>query len=186
MLFGYVAELKLLEEIEGVAGVNGTPTKPDDHDREEKYDWKVDYKGKELTFESKSLQSKTVEFAEPHSDRWDKMAPKFGGQPPEDGFWYGKAQVDASDRRPVTFPDGSTKETTLLLRGDFDILAINLFEFGQEWKFIYARNEDLKGSTYGGYSDYEQKHLLASMQDATWPPCEPYTADLHSILDAHI
>jgi len=186
MLFGYVAELKLLEEIEKVKGVNGTPKKPDDHDREEKYDWKVNYKGQELTFESKSLQTKTVEFVNPGSKRWNGMEERFDGDPPEDGFWFGRAQVDASDRRPVTFPDGSRQETTLLLTGDFDILAINLFAFGKGWNFIYAKNEDLKTSSYGGYSDYEQQHLIASMQDATWPPCDPYTPDLREILEDHV
>jgi hypothetical protein len=186
MLFGYVAELKLLEEIEGVEGVRGTPSKPDDHDREEKYDWKVDYKGRELTFESKSLQTKTVEFIEPGTDKWHELLTRFSGRPPEDGFWYGRAQVDASDRRPVTLPDGSSRETTLLLKGDFDILAVNLFAFGEGWKFVYAKNEDLKKSSYGEYSDYEQEHLIASMQDATWPPFEPYTSNLKKILEDHV
>ena len=43
------------------------------------------------------------------------------------------AQVDASDKREVTFPNGTTLATTCLLPGKFDILAVNLFEFVQEW-----------------------------------------------------
>ena len=43
------------------------------------------------------------------------------------GRMEGRCQVDASDKRVVTLPDGSEVETTCLLAGKFDILAINLF-----------------------------------------------------------
>ena len=43
--------------------------------------------------------------------------------------WKGKAQVDASDRREVVLPDNSRVTTTCLLKGEFDILAINVFAF---------------------------------------------------------
>jgi hypothetical protein len=45
--------------------------------------------------------------------------------------WQGKAQVDASDSRTISLPDGSTMKTTCLLRGEFDILAVNCFAFGE-------------------------------------------------------
>ena len=46
--------------------------------------------------------------------------------------WIGKAQVDASDRREIVLPDNSRVTTTCLLKGEFDILAVNVFAFGRE------------------------------------------------------
>lgn len=95
MVLGYVAELKLERLWLDRPGITDV-VKPDDHDRRRKGDRVVYYKGRKFTFESKSLQTKTV-------------------QPTEDG-WIGKAQVDASDRRLVSLPDGSEIPTTCLLR----------------------------------------------------------------------
>lgn len=97
--------------------------KDDDHDRKKKGDRRIVYKGKTLTIEVKSLQT--------------AMARRTG--PNE---WTGKAQVDGSDRRIIKFPDGTELNTTLLLKGEFDLLAVNCFAFGEEWKFAFAKNKD--------------------------------------------
>lgn len=88
----------------------------------------VTYQGHRFVVESKSLHT--------HSIR------------KEGDVWLGKAQCDASDRRSVTFADGSTLETTCLLAGEFDILAVNLFAFQDEWRFVFAKNSELPRSTY--------------------------------------
>ena len=65
-----------------------TLTKDDDHDRSRKGDLRITYKGHEFIVESKSLQTarnKTL----------------------DDGTFAGVSQVDPSDRRTVTLPDGS-------------------------------------------------------------------------------
>ena len=63
----------------------------------------------------------------------------------------GTSQCDASDRRKVQFSDGTTLETTCLLTGEFDILAVNLFAFEGQWRFVFAKNADLPRSTYRKY-----------------------------------
>ena len=162
MILGYVAELKLEQLWLGRPGVTNI-VKPDDHDRRSKGDRDVHYKGRKFTFESKSLQTKTV-------------------RQTEDG-WIGRAQVDASDRRPVRFPDGSELTTTCLLRGNFDILAVNVFEFFQEWRFVFAKNAELPASSYRGYTEYQRKHLLATMVDVSWPPRPPFRAEPFTLMD---
>jgi hypothetical protein len=42
--------------------------------------------------------------------------------------------------------------TTNLVVGGFDLLAINLFEFGAEWRFAFAKNRDLPRSTFRKYT----------------------------------
>ncbi|HRQ39311.1 MAG TPA: restriction endonuclease [Chloroflexota bacterium] len=164
MLLGYVAELKLKELVTSLPGVSYT-MKFDDHDRKKKGDLYIIYQGKAFDLESKSLQSNMI--------KWDEQKKR----------WMGKAQVDASDRRTISLPDGSTLTTTLLLRGEFDILAVNCYAFEQRWRFVFARNSDLPSSTYASYTEYQQKFLVASLIPVTWPPEPPFYANLNGLLD---
>ena len=68
------------------------------------------------------------------------------------GRYRGLFQCDASDKRKVEFPDGSTLETTNLLFGEFHILAAGLFAFRQKWDFGFALNSDLPASSNVGLS----------------------------------
>lgn len=163
MLFGYVAERKFHELFLNHPEVVDAK-KDDDHDRTKKGDRRIMYKGKSLTIEVKSLQTKTV-------------------QRREDGTWRGKAQVDASDKRTITFPDKTTLDTTLLLRGEFHLLAVNCFAFGQGWRFAFAKNSDLPRSTWATYTDIQREQLIASLIEVTWPPQPPFTVDPFKLLD---
>ena len=164
MVFGYAAEVKF-RRIFLADRPDITSVKDDDHDRKKKGDRRLQYNGREIVVEVKSLQTKTVEY---DADRQ---------------LWTGGAQVDGSDRRVVTFDDGSTLNTTLLLRGQFDILAVNCFSFGNEWKFAFALNKDLATSTYRRYNEEQKANLIASMQYLTWPPAPPFTEDWDEILE---
>ena len=162
MLLGYVAEQKLRElwlsgsEIEYIG-------KSDDHDRGNKGDHVIEYRGRRFVVESKSLQSRMVE--------------KIGDT------WRGRAQVDASDRRSITLEDGNRLETTLLMVGEFDVLSVNCFAFEQKWNFVFAKNSDLPRSSYGRYPRQVRAQLLASLVPVSWPPEPPFTADLFEVLD---
>lgn len=164
MLLGYVAEHKLKHLMTSIPGVQFLE-KPDDHNRKKKGDLIVIYKDRAFVIESKSLQKNMVKF--------DK----------ETGRWSGKAQVDGSDRRDVTLPDGSILNTTLLLRGEFDILAVNCFEFGGTWRFCFARNRELPYSTSKKYTEMQQKALISSLVAIAWPPVAPFSDKLLPLLD---
>jgi hypothetical protein len=163
MLLGYVAEYKLRSLwFTGRADITHA-VKYDDHNRKKKGDLVVAYKGRPFVIESKSLQT--------HSIR------------KEGELWVGKAQCDASDRRTVTFTDGSTLETTCLLAGQFDILAVNLFSFENKWRFVFAKNGDLPRSTYKKYTSQQQSKLLASLVPVSWPPQPPFRDEPFSLMD---
>ena len=165
MVLGYLAEMKL-ERLWLSDPRFSEVSKHDDHDRAHHNDRVAVYKGRGFTLESKSLQTATIQ------------------RTPEG--WIGKAQVDASDRREVAFSDGSVVSTTCLLRGDFDVLAVNLFAFGDEWRFSFVKNSDLPASRYSRYTEYQRQHLLATMVDVSWPPRPPFRADLFELLDEMI
>ena len=162
MLLGYAAEQKLRtlwlsgDEIDYLG-------KSDDHDRLHKGDHVVEYRGLQFTVESKSLQSRMIK--------------------KEAGIWRGKAQVDASNRRTITLPDGTQVETTLLMVGEFDVLAVNCFAFEQKWNFAFAKNSDLPTSSYSRYTRRVRDQLLASLVPVSWPPEPPFTDDLFEILN---
>lgn len=148
MLFGYAAEVKLRQYIARNELVTGIE-KDDDHDRKKKGDLRIAFKGREFVIETKSLQTNSIR--------------------KDDNEFFGKAQCDASDRREVTLPDGSTVNTTCLLVGEFDVLAINVFGFFDEWQFVFALNKDLPRSTFRRYTPEQRKHLLATLVPVAWP-----------------
>lgn len=167
MLMGHVAERKLQMMVREVPGVS-LLAKPDDHNRMRKGDLHIAYKGKEFRIESKSLQTNTISYSS------------------EEGVWRGKAQVDASDRRSVLLENGQSLQTTLLKRGEFDILAVNCFAFGNGWRFVFAKNEDLPTSSYAQYPEEVRNQLIASLVSIEYPPRLPFVADIHELLDAMI
>ncbi len=162
MILGYLAELKL--EKLWLSGDNvSNVTKHDDHDRKKKGDRVIQYRGQEFIFESKSLQTTMIKKT-------------------EEG-WSGKAQVDASDRREITLPDGSKITTTCLVKGEFDILAVNVFAFAEKWRFIFAKNSELPTSAYRKYSEYHRQHLLATLVTVHWPPKPPFRDEPFTLMN---
>jgi len=163
MLFGYLTEYKVQKLLASDPRVTDM-MRPDDHDRTQKADLIFGYKGHKVKVEVKSLQTNTVTH--------------------KGGIWRGKVQCDASDKRPIPLPDGSTVETTLLAVGEFDMLAAGLFHFGNEWRFSFARNGDLPRTSSGKYSAQQCQFLIKSMVAVSWPPVPPLYEDPFAILDS--
>jgi len=173
MVFGYVAEpiLKKMWFEKPPAEYLG---KHDDHNRMLKGDLQVRYKGEIFDIECKSLQTKTV---------W------------KDGeVWRGQSQVDGSDKsgRIITIvdPDEAGNEpqvinvqSTLLVYEEFDILAVNIFAFFNEWKFVFAKNSDLPHSDDTQYPEEIRKRLIKSMVHVSWPPEGIFRDEPFSLID---
>jgi hypothetical protein len=128
------------------------------------------YREQNIRIEVKSLQTNSIRYI--HSASSDS-----------EGYQQAKVQVDASDRREVTFPNGETLSTTCLLVGDFDLLAVNLFAFENKWHFAFAKNDDLPRSKYKKYSEDQRQFLLASAVTITWPLRPPFYEDPLKLLD---
>lgn len=164
MLLGYVAELKLKELISVLPEISYT-YKFDDHDRKKKSELYIIYRGKAFDVEAKSLQTNTIKF-----DEVSKI-------------WTAKTQVDASDRRDVVLSSGKKLNTTLLKRGEFDILAVNCFGFGGQWKFLFAKNTELPVSTFKKYEESDRRELIASLISVSLPVQPPFYESLKDLLD---
>jgi len=169
-LSGYAAELKCRNLWFDPSTYPVTDVmKYDDHDRTKKGDIALTYKGERFTVEIKSLQTNSI------------RADKFGER-------VASFQCDASDRRPVRFPDGTAVETTCLLVGEFDLLAVNLFGFYGKWIFAFAKNDDLprvsgKRGASKNYSHVQLNSLLATLMPMSDPPIAPYRMEPWTLLD---
>ncbi len=162
ILVGFIAEYKLpkmwfsdprIEHLE----------RYDNHDRTRHGDFGFLYKGVPITVQVKSLQTNSIR--------------------PVAAGYTGTFQCDASDRRPVKLPNGKTVETTCLLVGGFDLLAVNLFAFGQRWRFGFAKNVDLPRSNSPKYTPQQRKYLLATSVRITWPLGAPFRDEPFQLLD---
>ena len=164
-LFGYVSEYKARAYFENHDGIDHI-RKYDDHDRTSKGDISFYYKGREFRIEAKSLQTNSVS--------------KIG-----EDQWSGKFQCDASDRRKIILPNGHKVDTTCLLVGEFDIVAVSLYAFGGQWRFAFAKNQDLPrpGSRSRNIHPEDREFLIKTLIDITWPLKAPFTTDVYALLD---
>ena len=164
-IFGYVSEYKARAYFNGHAGIANV-MKYDDHDRTSKGDISFHYKGREFKVEAKSLQTNSVV--------------NLG-----DGCWKGKFQCDASDRREITLPNGHIVNTTCLAVGEFDIVAVSLYAFGDQWRFAFAKNSDLPhlGPRSRNIAEEDKQYLIKTLIDISWPLQPPFTTDVYSLLD---
>lgn len=164
-LFGYVSEYKARSFFDGHAGIENL-RKYDDHDRKSKGDISFCYKGKEFRIEAKSLQTNSV--VNMGADQW-----------------RGKFQCDASDRRNIPLPNGHIVNTTCLAVGEFDIVAVSLYAFGEQWRFAFAKNSDLPrpGSRSKNVAPDDRPYLIKTLIDITWPLQAPFTTDVYSLMD---
>ena len=163
VIVGYVAEMKLRNIFAADKRVTGL-SKDDDHDRTKKGDLNVGYRGRSFRFECKSLQTNLVK--------------RLG-----ENIWSGIYQCDASDCREITLPNGHKVTTTCLMVGEFDVVAVNLFQFGEKWQFAYALNNDLPRTTHRKYALEDQPYLLKAGPKITLPLVWPYVADPFPLMD---
>ncbi len=163
ILLGFIAEYKLAQIWFSNDPRVDSLERYKNHDRTRAGDLGFRYKGVLVSVQVKSLQASSV------------LKTKTG--------YKGTFQCDASDRRLVRLPNGESVETTCLLVGGFDLLAVNLFEFGQEWRFAFAKNSDLPRTTSSKYTPEQRKFLLATSVRITWPLQPPFYEDPFTVLD---
>ncbi|MGH7253012.1 MAG: restriction endonuclease [Nitrospiraceae bacterium] len=162
ILVGFIAEYKLPRLWFSDPRIGGLE-RYDNHDRTRPGDFGFTYRGVPVTVQVKSLQTNSI-----------RILP--------DGY-AGTFQCDASDRRPIKLPNGRTVETTCLLVGGFDLLAVNLFAFAQKWRFAFTKNEDLPRTKSAKYTRRQRQHLLATSIKVTWPLQPPFRDEPFTLLE---
>jgi hypothetical protein len=164
-ILGYIAELKLRKRFDADARYKGVK-KFDNHDRTRKGDISFFYRGVECSIEVKSIQTNSIK--------------------KENGRITGVFQCDASDRRKVRLPSGAEIETTCLVVGEFDLVAVPLFPYIKRWDYAFAKNSDLPRvkPRRGKIREEDSEYLLATTIRITWPLEFPFQLDPVPLLDA--
>jgi transcriptional regulator with XRE-family HTH domain len=192
VVIGYLAERKLWELFAADPRITAI-RKDDDHDRENKGDLVVTYRGRDFRFEVKSLQTNSIRMWNPATERWmpkvvKTPAPSAAASRRRRNRWVecelyraewrtggaagkytGAVQCDASDNREITLPNGNRVKTTNLKVGEFDVLALGLFAFRERWDFGFLLNRDLPRTTSNKYSPADRQYLLKTLVPAAWP-----------------
>ena len=125
-LQGYLAELALMRKLEAIEGVDLVEKIPD-HDTR-KGDFRIIYKGTEVTIEVKSVATGKVK------------------EHTLTASWRGTVLLKSSKVRTVELGDGRTVTCSNLLRNQFDILAVSCFIVSGTWNFLFVENRLLPES----------------------------------------
>ena len=184
-LFGYVAEYKLRRIWLQHSSIRNLE-RPREHrsrheDSTEKGDFRFEYQGQTLRLEVKSLDTPSVRAVHATSS---ELADSVTESTERGLRFEGTFQCNASDTREVILPNDERVTTNCLVVGEFDVLAVNCFEFGRRWRFAFAANDDLPRSTWRRYSPEQQKYLLKSSMRIAWPLLAPFDDAFFRVLDS--
>lgn len=112
----------------------------------------------------------------------------------KDGVLIGKVDIGHRDKKWVEFPcGGKPLYCRQIYRGEFDILAVNLFSFFGEHRWVYCLLDELESAALSKrrrcYKTVVKKQresgfLVESNQKITWPLSPPWTENLVEALDA--
>ena len=164
MMLGYIAEEMFLKHLHSNKDV-GDLRQHDDHDRSvNKADVDFLLGGRRVSVQLKSIQTNSISY------RSDLSA------------LHANVQNDGSDKREVLLEGGESVLTTNYRVGDYDILAVPLFPFTGEWNFAYKLNRDCRRTTSSKYTPNQQRQLLATTEEITFPLTDHWSTDLLSVV----
>lgn len=125
---GYLAEVALKKYLMTLPHVTEVTKIPDSS--LQKGDLKVTYKNVIITIEVKSLLTKSIKSDVMHDT------------------WQGVVGIKNSDKREIEIKGLGTIQTTSLVRGEFDILAISCYAVSGKWDCVFMENEYLPPKDY--------------------------------------
>lgn len=127
-LQGYLAEVALKKQLMLLEDVTNVEKIPDR--AVERGDLRVVYKGVPLTIEVKSIKTDSVKQDTLHDT------------------WQGTVSCKSSDKRSIEVQGVGTVQSSSLIKGGFDILAISCYAVSGKWDFVFIDNEYLPPKDY--------------------------------------
>jgi hypothetical protein len=129
---GYLAELALMKRLAIITGIKDVQKIPDKDIR--KGDILFRYKGTDLTIEVKSVRSGSVKEDVLHET------------------WEGTVGCKSSDKKEQLTSEGILVNTSSIMRGTFDILAISTYTVEGTWDYVYMENKHLPSISHGDHN----------------------------------
>jgi hypothetical protein len=149
IVLGYVAEEKLKKIIESRTEVSSNH-KPHDQNKSIRCDRIIVYKNTQFLIEVKSILTGSVKIdMNSHS---------------------GTAKTNYADKKELVFEDGSSCITSLAMRREFDILAINCYPMTGKWDFLFVPNQAIPSTDSNEYTEFQKSQLFTRTIDVCFPP----------------
>ena len=162
-MLGYVAEEMFLKFLRTNSAVSDL-RQHDDHDRSmNKADVDFLISEKRVSVQLKSIQTNSICYRSDLS------------------LLHANVQNDGSDKREVELEGGEVILTTNYRVGDYDVLAVPLFPFTGEWDFAYKLNRECRRTTSKKYTANQQRQLLSTTEEITFPLTDHWSTDLESV-----
>lgn len=166
MILGYIAEVQFEQQVLRKIPQLSRIKEFDDHNRaENKADRAFTYKGREILVQLKSIQTTSI--------KWVKT----------ENCLIADVQNDGSDKRDVKLPNGNIVSTTNYKIGDYDILAVPLFPYTQNWDFAYKLNRNCRFTTSKKYTEEDSQYLLATTEKLKYPLTDDWSTDLLAVCE---
>lgn len=172
---GYGSEYLLEKQVKRIPGVSGQH-KPGDNNLEVKGDLIVQYKHTPVSIEVKNVRRKTNS-----ENRKPKLVVNL-----EESYWVGYFSTRSSRTRKIVFSDGSEVHTYCTIRGQYDVIAVNVFQLNGKQNFIYCLEQDLPSTSPNSTTFLTPLQCAETLQPeiaVRWPPVAPWTDSLEEILE---
>ena len=163
MMLGYIAEEMFLKFLRRNGDVSDL-RQHDDHDRSmNKADVDFLIGGNRISVQLKSIQTNSICYRSDLS------------------VLHASVQNDGSDKREVILEGGEIVLTTNYRVGDYDVLAVPLFPLTGAWDFAYKLNRSCRRTTSAKYTVNQQRQLLSTMEEVTYPLTDHWSTDLMAV-----
>jgi len=135
-------------------------------------DYKIIYDRRKIIAEVKCVSTRSIKAFDDHCEA--------------------KVAIHHRDKRTVTFPDGTKADVFNVHRGEYDLLAVNLFSILGEhkWAYINANLMDVEikfaARSLHGLTEDQKKpgFLFKQQQPICWPLRRPWTLDLDEAISS--
>lgn len=148
--------------------------KPDSQSRSDKGDLTVTFDGIPIKIELKTILAGFV--ADP--SRNPRQITTLEGT-----HWRGRFKTRTSSARVVTFSDGSKHKTFCVPRSQVDVYGVCVRPFTGKWEYMYCLTADMPGCSTPELTPLQKHELLKPDQFVQWPPVDPWTDSLETILE---
>ena len=172
---GYSSEYILEKLVLDTPHVSGC-YKPGDNNTHEKGDLVASYKEVPVSIEVKNVRRRGSS-----TQRKPKLVTNL-----EEQYWVGHFCTRAGRSRIVTFSDGSKSHSYNCVRGQYDVIAVNVYQFTGRQQFMYCLEKDLPSTKHTPKTHLSPLQCHETLQPEVtvrWPPVAPWTDSLEEILE---
>lgn len=148
--------------------------KPDNQDRTEKGDLTVMFEDVSVKIELKTILT---------GNRVQKYRNPVQISNAQGTHWRARFKTRTSAYKTIKFSDGSEVNTLCVPRNQVDVFGICVRPITGRWEYMYCLTSDLPSNISSALTPLQQKELLRAEITVHWPPVDPWTDCLETVLE---